>query len=72
MLTTEEGNKLNREDSVDIDNSDPVYCAGSSGSSSGSVSKIPYCTDKRASDTEESKGHVTGILCGLDTGGSFF
>ena len=53
--TTDEGSKLSKEVSVDIDNSDSVYNFGSSGSSrstSGSTSKSSSCSE-RESNTEE-------------------
>jgi hypothetical protein len=54
ILTTDEENKLSKEGSVDIDNSDSVCNSGSSGSSSGSVSKSSNCRE-RESSTEEFK-----------------
>ena len=58
MFTTDEGSKLSKEGSVDIDNSDSdSICSSASGSpcsTSGSVSKISYCNE-RESNTEEFK-----------------
>jgi hypothetical protein len=55
ILTTDEGSKLLKEGSVDIDNSDSVCNSGSSGSSrstSASASKSSNCSE-RESNTEE-------------------